>query len=74
MKLPALKSYQVLRALYKAGFVLDHQTGSHAILYNSATKRRVSVPMHGRDLKKGTLKNIIHQAGLMREEFEKLLR
>jgi predicted RNA binding protein YcfA (HicA-like mRNA interferase family) len=32
-RLPALKPKQVIRALRNAGFFIDHQTGSHVIMY-----------------------------------------
>ena len=72
-RLPALKPRQVLRALTKAGFYEDHRTGSHVILYKEGWSNPVSVPWHNRDLKRGTLAEIIRQAGLAREEFLELL-
>jgi predicted RNA binding protein YcfA (HicA-like mRNA interferase family) len=35
--------------------------------------RRVTVPMHGRDLKKGMLRSILREADLTVEEFVALL-
>lgn len=67
MKLPVLKSKKVISKLQKAGFYLDHQTGSHVALVHG--KRRVTVPRHNKDLKKGTLKNILKQAGLTTKQF-----
>ncbi|MEK7202480.1 MAG: type II toxin-antitoxin system HicA family toxin [Patescibacteria group bacterium] len=43
---------------------MTRQKGSHQIFYNSTTKRRVTVPFHRRDLPKGTLNDILKQAGL----------
>ena len=37
------------------------------------TKRRVVVPLHKKDLPKGTLAAILRQVGLSREELAKLL-
>ncbi len=74
-KLPSLKADELIAVLKKAGFEFDHQTGSHAIFYRSSDNRRVSVPRHGKkDLKRGTLTHIILQAGLMRDEFLRLLK
>jgi len=73
-KLPAVKPSRAIRALGKAGFFVHHQTGSHVILrhkYNSSL--RVVVPMHNKDLKKGTLHRIIIDAGLTPERFRELL-
>ncbi len=73
-KPPAVPGRVVIRALSRAGFVLDRIVGSHHVMTNSATGRTVSVPLHGgRDLKLGTLKGIIEQAGLTIDEFIALL-
>ncbi len=70
-KLPSLKPRKVLRALESAGFYVVRQTGSHIQLKKG--NRLVTVPNHPRDLTRGTLRSIIRQAGLSREEFLKLL-
>ena len=72
MKLPTCKPRQVIRALGKAGFYVHHQTGSHVAMRHVTDKtKRVTVPRHGKDLKKGTLASILDQAGLAVEEFSK---
>jgi predicted RNA binding protein YcfA (HicA-like mRNA interferase family) len=50
---------------------VDHQTGSHIILRHS-TGRRLTVPNH-RELAKGTLRALIREAGLTKEQFSELL-
>ncbi len=72
-KLPSLTSEKVIRALKKKGFILDRVKGSHHIYYHPKTKRRVVVPFHKRDLPKGTLLEILKQAGITREELKELL-
>ena len=72
-KLPALTDQKVIRILKKKGFVLDRVKGSHHLFYHPETKRRVTVPVHGRDLPTGTLLEILKQAGIEREEIEGLL-
>lgn len=72
MKLPIIKPRKVIQKLHKAGFVVDRQKGSHAVLFNKQNKKFVVVPYHNKDLKKGTIRNIIKQAGLTIEEFNKL--
>ena len=73
-RLPALKPRVVIRALERAGFFLHHATGSHQILkHPDRSAARVTVPLHNRDLKRGTLGSIIKQAGLSPEEFLELL-
>ena len=73
--LPAVNGKQVIRALEKAGFVVDRTSGSHHMLArNSDPTRIVIVPVHAsRDLKTGTLRSIIKQAGLTIEQFKDLL-
>jgi len=59
--------------LIERGFVLDRVRGSHHVYYHAETRRRVVVPLHGRELPKGTLLEILKQAGMDREELERLL-
>ncbi|MBI4234387.1 MAG: type II toxin-antitoxin system HicA family toxin [Chloroflexi bacterium] len=73
-RLPSLKPYEVVRVLERVGFARRRQTGSHAVLVKSGLRRPVTVPMHTDDLPPGTLRAIIRQAGLSREEFVRLLR
>jgi len=63
----------VVKALSKIGYEIDHQTGSHMILrQREPPHRRLTVPRH-RELAKGTLRAIIREAGLTVEEFLGLL-
>jgi len=70
-RLPMMSGDDLVRALRKAGYEWDHTEGSHMILRNAAG-RRVSVPRH-RELGRGIVRKLIHQAGLTREEFMGLL-
>lgn len=72
-RLPALRPRKVLKALKKAGFYEDHQTGSHIILYKDGRPNPVSVPWHNKAMKRGTLSRIIKDAGLTPGEFLRLL-
>ena len=72
-KIPALTPQKIVKVLEKKGFVLDRTRGSHHIYYNSATKRRVVVPFHKRNLPKGTVHRILKQADIVREELAELL-
>jgi predicted RNA binding protein YcfA (HicA-like mRNA interferase family) len=74
-RLPVANGGAVVRALKRAGFAVDRIVGSHHILvYPGDPTRTVTVPVHsGRDLKPGTLRAIIRQAGLSVEEFRDLL-
>ncbi len=72
-KLPTLTPKKTIKILEKKGFVLDRVKGSHHIYYHPVTKRRVIVPLHKRDLPKGTLIEILKQAGISREGLKKIL-
>lgn len=72
-KLPPLSGRDLIKAFRKIGYVVDHQTGSHIILRRTEPPhRRLTVPNH-KELAKGTLRALIRQAGLSREEFLELL-
>ncbi|HDR73586.1 MAG TPA: type II toxin-antitoxin system HicA family toxin [Methanoculleus sp.] len=72
-KLPALDAQKVIKILEKKGFVLSRVKGSHHLFYHPEFHRRVVVPVHGRDLPIGTLREILKQAGIERDEIEDLL-
>ncbi|MBU2636636.1 MAG: type II toxin-antitoxin system HicA family toxin [Bacteroidetes bacterium] len=42
--------------------------GSHHIFYHYESKKRVVVPFHKKDLPRGTLYEILKQAGTSRDE------
>jgi predicted RNA binding protein YcfA (HicA-like mRNA interferase family) len=68
--LPSLKPKEVLKALLSAGFYIHHQTGSHIVLkHPSRPSKRVVLPYHNKDLKRGTLHGILKQAGFSVDEF-----
>ncbi|MBI4021916.1 MAG: type II toxin-antitoxin system HicA family toxin [Candidatus Andersenbacteria bacterium] len=69
-RLPSLTPRQVVGILRRANFYFHHQRGSHAYYrHHTDLSRWVTVPMHARQLKKGTLRSIIRQSGLGRELF-----
>src|SRR5688500_12805681 len=54
-RLPAVGAREVIRALQRAGFVVSRISGSHCRLVHSIDPaRKVTVPMHTGDLKRGT--------------------
>lgn len=63
-----MRPSEVIARLKKAGYAVDHQTGSHVILYKKG-KLPLSVPKHNRDVKMGTLRHIVRSAGFSDEEF-----
>ncbi len=70
-RLPVCSGQDAIRAFQKLGYQVDHQTGSHIILRHPQM-RRLTVPNH-RELAKGTLRALIREAGLTKEEFVNLL-
>lgn len=72
-KLPVVSGLEVVKALSKIGYRIDHQTGSHIILRQETyPHRRLTVPNH-REIARGTLRAIIRESGLTVEEFINLL-
>ena len=67
-KLPSLTPQKIIKILEKKGFILDRVKGSHHIYYHPEMKKRVVVPLHKRDLPRGTLLEILRQAGISKEE------
>ncbi len=57
----------IAKALQKAGFSLDRQRGSHMVFVHSGTNRMVVVPRHS-ELKPGTVRAILREAGLSRDQ------
>lgn len=72
-RLPAVTPRQAIRALERCGWKLDRVKGSHHVFRHPDHEHRVVVPMHSRDLAKGTLNQIISASGLDRAEFLKRL-
>jgi predicted RNA binding protein YcfA (HicA-like mRNA interferase family) len=65
---PALTPRKLIQILERNGFVLDRVRGSHHVYYNPTTKRRTVVPLHAKDLPRGTMFEILKQAGIDRSE------
>ncbi len=63
---------EVVGALKRIGFTIDHQRGSHVFLYNKDKNISVIVPAH-KELKKGTLHSILKKGGLTLEDLRKLV-
>lgn len=55
---------EMIKLLKKNGFEVISQNGSHVKLRNSETGKKVVVPYHSKDLKKGLEQDILKQAGL----------
>jgi predicted RNA binding protein YcfA (HicA-like mRNA interferase family) len=66
-RLSNISGKEAVKVFAKFGYVLDHQTGSHMILWHE-TRPTLSVPNH-RELAPGLLRGLIRQAGLTVDEF-----
>jgi len=60
-----------VRAFQKIGYEVDHQTASHVVMRHPSG-RRLTVPNHS-ELAKGTLRALIRDAGVTKEQFAELL-
>ena len=70
-KLPRdLPAKKIIAALEKTGFQIDRVSGSHYVLLKG--RWRTVVPYH-KNVKIGTLKAILNQAGISVEDFKELL-
>ena len=72
---PSVPGKNLVKALQKAGFELVRVKGSHHRLRNpDSAGHDVTVPVHaGRDVPKGTLRQILMDAGLTVEDLRALL-
>ena len=62
----SVKPRQMVKVLEKYGFKFIRQKGSHR-LYKKGDIR-VTVPIHNKDLKPGTLQSILRQSGINKKE------
>ena len=70
----AIKTRKLLAILDELGFQKVSQKGSHLKLRKTGSMQRsVIVPIHD-EIPRGTLRSILRQAGVEKEEFLKMLR
>lgn len=69
-KLPVVKPKDLIKVFKKNGFRVVRQTGSHARLHHE-NGHKVTIAVHNRPLKKGTLRAILRQAELTVDELLK---
>ena len=70
--LPQISGRECIIALQKIGFYVRRQRGNHIILRRDDPFAQLVVPNH-KQLDRGTLRAIIHQAGLSVNGFIELL-
>lgn len=71
-KISSFKPRELIKKFEKAGYIVDRQKGSHVVLYHPIQGKRLIIPLHVREMPRGTLLSIIKQAGMTRDEFLKL--
>jgi predicted RNA binding protein YcfA (HicA-like mRNA interferase family) len=72
-RLPRVKGRQVIKALERAGFVVDRTRGSHVFLKHS-DGRVTTVPLHaGETLGPGLLRSILRDVELTTQDLIALL-
>jgi predicted RNA binding protein YcfA (HicA-like mRNA interferase family) len=62
-RLPPVKPRDLIEALERKGWRVDRIRGSHHVLIHPEERRAVTIPAHGRELKRGTLFGILRVAG-----------
>ena len=63
---------EVVKALHRIGFIVDHQRGSHIFLHNLEKNISIIVPNH-KVVKKGTLNSIIKKASISIKDLKELI-
>lgn len=71
-KLPVVRPKEVIKELKRKGFIIDHISGSHYILYNSDKTLRATVAYHNKPIKRKTLMSILKSSEISIEELKKI--
>jgi predicted RNA binding protein YcfA (HicA-like mRNA interferase family) len=72
-KLPSISSSTLIKFFEKQGFKIDHQSGSHVVMYDEKTTKRAVIPHPRKDLPRGTVISIIKEAGFTRQDLVNFL-
>lgn len=72
-KPPVVKPKEIIKALKKKGFAIDHISGSHYVMYNTDKTLRSVIVYHNKPIKRKTIMNILKSANISIEELKKLL-
>ncbi|MGD9826215.1 type II toxin-antitoxin system HicA family toxin [Desulfobacter sp.] len=60
----------IVQAFQKAGWSISRQKGSHVAMEKPGQEATLSVPVHkGKEVKRGTLRDLIKDAGMTVDEF-----
>lgn len=72
-RLPQATGRETVKALNRVGWNVLRQRGSHVHLGKEGVRHVVTVPVHDEDLRPGTLRAILRQAGVSVDAFIELL-
>lgn len=68
-RLPAITALEAIRAFERAEFVVERQSASHVIMPKAGHPLLVTIPSHRGNVKRGTVRRAISDAGLTVKEF-----
>jgi len=68
----AFSGREVVKALHRIGFVVDHQRESYIFLHNLGRNISVVIPNH-KEIKRGTLNSILKKVKITVEDLKKLV-
>jgi predicted RNA binding protein YcfA (HicA-like mRNA interferase family) len=69
-RLVSYSGEEVKKAFIRAGWAISRQRGSHVILEKIGQEATLSIPVHkGKNVKRGTLRDLIRDAGMTVEGF-----
>ena len=71
-RLSGISGAKAIRAFEGFGYVNDHQTGSHVILYHRE-RAPLSVPNHA-ELAPGLVRGLVRRSGIELEDFLRILK
>lgn len=72
-KPPVIKPKELIKALKKKGFSVDHVSGSHYIMYNSDKTSRATIAYHNKTIKRKVIMSILKSVNIAPEELRELL-
>ena len=74
-QLGSYSGWTVVRAFERAGWTVSRQRGSHVILEKKGAENILSIPVHSsRSVKRGTLRNLIRDAGMSTDDFVSFIK
>jgi len=73
LKLPVVSGVEVVKTFSKAGWIVVRERGSHIIMEKEGVDMLLTVPRKN-EVKRGTLRSLIADAGMTVDEFVRLSR